>query len=90
MKCILATIYADLKAFQSEHDFYSTDLKALNIEGLDKLNYKADCTVTNDSFKVVAIGNFDDDAKLDVWTIDDKKNLVNINDTADLIGRIAR
>lgn len=39
-----------------------------------------DCTASENGFKIVAIGNLDEDETLDVWTIDHDKNLVNISD----------
>jgi hypothetical protein len=38
--------------------------------------------VNHDSFIIIGVGNIDNDDKLDIWTIDEKKHLVNVsNDT---------
>ena len=37
-------------------------------------------TATKDSFTVAACGNVDNDATVDVWTIDDRKKLKNVVD----------
>ena len=35
--------------------------------------------VNNGKFKAVAVGNIDEDQDFDVWTIDENRNLLNIN-----------
>ncbi len=42
--------------------------------------YCEDCVAEGQNFKIVAIGNIDKDATLDVWTIDQDRKLVNIVD----------
>lgn len=39
-----------------------------------------DCGINKERFKVVAIGNLDEDETEDVWTMDQDKNLVQLSD----------
>ena len=41
--------------------------------------YCPDCTATATTFRAMAITNLDDDADLDIWTIDQNKKLVHVN-----------
>ncbi len=42
--------------------------------------YCQDCFGTKESFKMVAVGNLDEDEEMDVWTIDQNKNLIHVTD----------
>lgn len=42
--------------------------------------YCPDCTAVGESFKIVAIGNVDSDPDLDVWTIDQDRQLLHVED----------
>ncbi len=37
-----------------------------------------ECTASKEAFKAIAFSNIDDDPTLDVWTIDQDKNMVNV------------
>lgn len=55
-----------------------TKLSEIDLSALEQLC--ADCTATQESFRAIAAANLDDDAELDVWTINEKgevKHLAN-------------
>ena len=43
-------------------------------------HFTKDSIVRSDSFKISCVGNIDTDPELDIWTIDSKKNLINVKD----------
>ena len=56
---------------------------ATRIETVDLKSLAAafpDCVAGDSSFKAIAAANLDDDADLDVWTLDSAGNLVHAND----------
>lgn len=46
--------------------------------------YCPDCSVNKDTFKILIAGNIDEDDALDLWSIDQEKNLVNIQNDAEV------
>lgn len=57
-----------------------TFLKLPELTALKDLakHFPKDAVVTATSFKAACVGNVDEDADLDIWTIDDKKAMVNV------------
>jgi len=55
-----------------------TQLESIDWESLAR--YCEDCTASKESFKAIAAANLDDDADLDVWTIDQDLKLTHVFD----------
>lgn len=65
---------ANKKTYKNDLFDNSKSLRAQYVEQFPK-----DANVTpKKSFKVACVGNIDSDAKLDIWTIDDNKMMVNV------------
>lgn len=61
-------------------DYFSTTAKHGPLYKVHLEHEKcAKCGVNSKKFKIAAVGNIDDDETLDIWTIDQDKNLVNIS-----------
>jgi Tfp pilus assembly protein PilE len=93
-KTQLAAIYTAEKSVMSEKGAFSSDLHSLGIDFDGSLRYRvgftssspdfaqycSDCIVNEKSFKAVAIGKIGSEGKMDVWTIDQDRNLLNTID----------
>lgn len=55
-----------------------TKLSEISINDLGK--YCADCTAHKDGFRAIAAANLDDDADLDIWTIEQSGTIVHVRD----------
>ncbi len=67
-----------LQAGQISYD-PTAKLETVNFEALAQ-QYCPDCTATAEGFKLIAIGNIDNDSTLDIWTVDQDKNFVKVVD----------
>ncbi len=59
---------------------YSPVTKLDQIDFAKLVSYCPDCTATQTTFKAIAAANLDDDAVLDIWTIDEKGNSLHLVD----------
>ena len=78
-KTNLSAIYTAQKIYFSLHQSYVDDINELDLslaQGLYTYNMEA----STSTFKAQAKGNIDDDDALDIWTIDQDKNLSKDND----------
>jgi hypothetical protein len=50
--------------------------------------YCPDCKVAGSKFKALLVGQIDDDADYDVWTIDDQKQLVQLKDDLNKLDKL--
>jgi len=90
-KILLAALLAGEKAWQVEYGSYTSDLEKLDLDLSGRQRYRIgfantdpefakyceDCTAGKDTFKAVAVGAIGPDKRLDVWTIDQDRMLVN-------------
>ena len=79
-KTNLSAIYTAQKIYFTLHQSYAEDINELDLslaQGLYKYTIPEASTST---FKAQAEGNIDDDDALDIWTIDQDKNLSKDND----------
>lgn len=92
----LTYIFASQSSHYAEFEEYSTDFEKIGVVFENQnpryefgfasdanpqfKKYCPDCVVSKDGFKVVAIGNIDEDETLDIWTIDQDKNLIHLQD----------
>ena len=60
--------------------FLADDILQPEVGGPYQLPSEVETYVTDEEFVAVAVGNIDEDDELDVWTIDQDKNLVNVID----------
>ena len=94
-KMMLSTVYTAQRANDVEFGGFSSDLESLNVSTqsdsgryfvgfADTPEWQAicpDCVVSETGFKAMAVGNLDDDETLDVWTIDENRQVEHlIND----------
>lgn len=93
-KIALVALYAGEKAYMVEYGKFTSDLSATGIDAKSFGRYQigfaqsgpefakncADCVASKTSFKAVAFGNIGSQGRLDVWTIDQDRNLVNVVD----------
>ena len=87
-KSLLAAAYTSMKMGQAEFGSYrqeDLDLFLGDVGGQAQFFSVSashpkcpDCGITAEGFKLVAVGNIDDDPDEDVWTMDQDKNLENI------------
>lgn len=92
-KVRLMGLYAEEKISWVENSAYTDDLSKLNLEPSGETRYRIgfansapelrehcpSCLATENGFKAVAVGKIGQ-GRLDVWTIDQDKNLVNVID----------
>lgn len=78
-KTNLMAVYTAQKIFFASNNRYASQLNELGVqlEEGEGAVYQYSITSDGTSFLVTAQGNLDDDATLDVWTIDESKNLQN-------------
>ena len=79
-KTNLSAIYTAQKIYFTLHQSYTKDINELDLslaQGLYTFNIQE---VSKNTFKAQAEGNIDDDDALDIWTIDQDKNLSKDND----------
>ena len=78
----LAYIHSLEKSWYMEHSKYSPDLKELGfeIENEEEVQYTYVITSSGTTFKATAtaITDFDNDGQINVWEIDEKKNLKEV------------
>jgi len=82
-KVSLSAIYTAQKIYFATNQTYADTLSKLDVQ-LDSggsARYAITLTGDSTSFTATASGNLDDDAALDIWTIDQNKTLQNtVND----------
>ncbi|MEE2671102.1 MAG: hypothetical protein VYA54_05300 [Bdellovibrionota bacterium] len=66
--------FSDVQVGESASNIY----KVLDPTSEESKKLCSDCKVNKEGFKILVAGNLDEDEDLDLWTIDDQKNLVNI------------
>ena len=79
-KTNLSAIYTAQKIYFTLHQSYAEDIKKFDLslaQGLYTFTIQEASKIT---FKAQAKGNIDDDDALDIWTIDQDKNLFNTID----------
>lgn len=78
----LAYIHSLEKSWYMEHSKYSTDLRELGfeIENKEEAQYSYEITSGGTTFRAVAtaITDFDNDGQINVWEIDQNKNLKEV------------
>lgn len=78
----LVYIHSLEKAWYMEHSKYSPDLKELGfeLENSEEAQYRYEITSSGGSFKATAtaITDFDNDGQINVWEIDQLKNLKEV------------
>lgn len=91
-KIRLLSVYTAEQIEFTEKGSFTSDLTTLNLDTSSTQHYRIgfaangaefaqicpDCTVTKTAFKAVAIGRIGAQGKLDAWTIDQNKVLVNV------------
>ena len=92
-KTRLMLLFNEEKLWWVENDTYTDDLSKLNSDPSEEKRYKIgfaisgdefrehcpSCAATKTEFKAVAVGRIGS-GRLDVWTIDQDRNLVNLVD----------
>ena len=78
-KTNLSAIYTAQKIYFTLHQSYDDDIKKLDLSLAQGL-YKFTMQASKNTFKAQAKGNIDDDDALDIWTIDQDKDLLNTID----------
>lgn len=91
----LAQMHTMQMMYQMENDAFTSNIEQLELNPNDTARrykygfansfdsfseYCSDCTATKDTFRAMAVGNIDNDATMDVWTIDHNKNVVHLID----------
>jgi hypothetical protein len=93
-KIHLTALLAGEKAWQTETASYTSDLGNLGLDPSSLTRYKIgfantdpelaehcpSCVAGKDAFKAVAVGRIGSDKRLDVWTIDQDRQLTNLVD----------
>ena len=79
-KTNLSAIYTAQKIYFSLHQTYADDINELDLSLAQGDLYTFTMEASPSTFKAQAEGNIDDDAALDIWTIDQDKNLFNTID----------
>ena len=79
-KTNLSAIYTAQKIFYTLHQSYAEDIKKLDLSLAQGLYTFTIQEASKNTFKAQAKGNIDDDDALDIWTIDQDKNLSKDND----------
>ena len=78
-KTNLSAIYTAQKIFFTLHQSYADEINKLDLS-LAQWLYTYTMEASTSIFKAQAEGNIDDDDALDIWTIDQDKNLSKDND----------
>ena len=79
-KTNLSEIYTAQKIYFTLHQSYADDIKKIDLCLVQGDPYTFTMEASTNIFKAQAEGNFDDDDALDIWTIDQDKNLFNTID----------
>ena len=79
-KTNLSAIYTAQKIYFTLHQSYTKDINELDLSLAQGLYTYIIPEVSTSTFKAQAEGNIDDDDALDIWTIDQDKNLSKDND----------
>ena len=79
-KTNLSAIYTAQKTYFSLHQSYADDINKLDLSLVQGDPYTFTIEASTSTFKAQAEGNIDDDDALDIWTIDQDKNLSKDND----------
>ena len=92
-KKILKQIYVNERTYRQEKDFYADysgndqsgggSFPEIWIEIMQTARYTYAITADSNSFTATASGNIDDDATVDIWTIDQSGNLQCTNNDVD-------
>ena len=79
-KTNLSAIYTAQKIYFTLHQSYADDINKLDLSLVQGDPYTFTMEASTSTFKAQAEGNIDDDDALDIWTIDQDKNLSKDND----------
>ena len=79
-KTNLSAIYTAQKIYFTLHQSYADDINKLDLSLVQGDPYTFTMEASKNTFKAQAEGNIDDDDALDIWTIDQDKNLSKDND----------
>ena len=79
-KTNLSAIYTAQKIYFTLHQSYADDINKLDLSLVQGDPYTFTMEASKNTFKAQAEGNIDDDDALDIWTIDQDKNLFKDND----------
>lgn len=93
-KISLTALLAGEKAWRAEYATYTSELDRLGLDPASLTRYKIGfastdpelaehcpgCVAGKDTFKAVAVGRIGSDQRLDVWTIDQDRQLINLVD----------
>ena len=79
-KTNLSAIYTAQKIYLTLHQSYTEDINELDLSLAQGLYIYTIPEASKNTFKAQAKGNIDDDDALDIWTIDQDKNLSKDND----------
>ena len=74
-KTNLSAIYTAQKIYFTLHQSYADDIKKLDLSLVQGDPYTFTMEASKNTFKAQAKGNIDDDDALDIWTIDQDKDL---------------
>ena len=74
-KTNLSAIYTAQKIYFTLHQSYAEDINELDLSLVQGDPYTFTMEASTSTFKVQAEGNIDDDDALDIWTIDQDKDL---------------
>tara|TARA_B100000123_G_scaffold2466_1_gene1794 strand:- start:253 stop:606 length:354 start_codon:yes stop_codon:yes gene_type:complete len=79
-KTNLSAIYTAQKIYFTLHQSYTKDINELDLSLAQGLYTYTIQDASTSTFKAQAEGNIDDDDALDIWTIDQDKDLLNTID----------
>ena len=79
-KTNLSAIYTAQKIYFTLHQSYADDINKPDISLVQGDPYTFSMEASTSTFKAQAEGNIDDDDALDIWTIDQDKNLSKDNE----------
>ena len=79
-KTNLSAIYTAQKIYFTLNQSYADDINKLNLSLVQGDPYIYTMEASTSTFKAQAEGNIDDNDALDIWTIDQYKNLLNTID----------
>jgi type IV pilus assembly protein PilE len=79
---ILKQVYTMERAYKQQYDEYSSSLQDIGVELPDAANRRYDFTIvaTPTTFIARALGQLDDDATEDEWTMDQDGTLTHVTD----------
>lgn len=77
-KIILKQVVTMNHAYCQEYGYYSLSLKEIGVTVPENSYYSYKIELTEFGFKATATGDIDDDPILDVWTIDQTGELINL------------